>query len=366
MKEISIKLSRHPLHLDYFLDYKNRIGQVLSWFQPKEKLISIIKYEPGEGFWVARDTGLRYQRILKSYSLEGQQDNLNFIARKEKEYLFYSNVFGTNFLAVPLNKIKRYFYPEERLKEIHEGKKRDSLEEKVRLLTQLLHERLNIPYENLGISGSILWKGQTKKSDIDLIIYGNSIAHEFNKRFSEIYDIYPEIQPMPPEKSFRYARSMALKSGLPTELTKKYIAKKTWLSVFGETNLSFIFSPTPEELPFKYGEEKFQPLESIDLECTITNAALGFAYPAVYEISNCSVVKGDDHNLSISRIFSYEGALTGYFESGDQIVVRGLLEKVLPENKIDDIKGQIMLGTKECHGNEFILFKEDYEKKSDF
>ncbi len=356
-------LTRPPLHQDYFLDDKNRIGHVLGWLQPKEKLICIIKYVPGEGFWIARESSVQYQRVLKSYSLDGQQDNLKFIANLEKKLVYHSKVFGADFLAVPISRIKRYFYPEKRLQEIlNKTKLKNELEIKVKALAKLLKEHLNIPLENIGITGSILWKGQTTKSDIDMIIYGNSFAKKFNDDFPAIYEISPEIKPMPTSKAFRYARSMARKSGLPINLTKKYIARKRWLSVFGKTNLSFVFSPTKEELPTNYGAELFHALTPIELECTIADATFGYGYPSLYQITNCTILKGKDYDLPITRIFSFEGALTGFFETSDRVVVRGLLEKVLPQKEGKESFAQIMLGSKECAGDEFIIFADDYEE----
>ena len=165
------------------------------------------------------------------------------------------------------------------------------------------------------------------------------------------------------DKTGRYVRSMSKKSGLPYELCKEYIDRKTWLGMFGETNLSMLFSPKIEEIPFQYGEELFTPIQSVDVECTITKTDLGSAYPGIYEISDCKILSklNENFELSINRILSFEGALIGYFVEGESIVVRGLLEKVSSERTKQPF-AQILLGTNECSGNEFILQKADYEK----
>lgn len=362
---MSKRFERPSLHLDYFRDDKERICQVLTWHHPKDKRLCIVKYDLGESYWTSRETGINYKRILKSYSLEGHQENLESVEKLEPQYLYKSEVYGVNFLAVPIERIKKYYYPEERLHEIlsEKDEKLDWLEKKVKLLAELLHDHLKISFENMGITGSLIWKGQTKKSDIDFMIYGNKYALKFNEQFPIIYEIFPQIIPMNENKTKRYIESMARKSGLPTNLIKKYIAIKSWLSLFGETNLSMLFSPSVSEVPFQYGDEFFTPIKQVEVECRITNADLGYAYPSIYRIKDCTLLEEfiNSDLLPIERIMSFEGALTGYFKKDDKIVVRGLLEKV-EDRKNRRIFFQIILGTKECVGNEFILFDKDYQQ----
>ncbi|MHA1365145.1 MAG: hypothetical protein ACTSP5_01875 [Candidatus Heimdallarchaeota archaeon] len=332
----SLKLKRPSLHLDYFRDDKERICQVLTWSQPEDKRICIVKYDKGASYWTSRETGIQYQRILKS---------------------------GADFLAVPLERIKKYYYPEVRLKIILDRNNNDRIENQVKILSELLHDYLQIKYDDIGITGSILWEGQTEKSDIDLMIYGNEYAQTFNEKFPVIFENSKDITPMTPEKRERYEISMSKKSGLPQKITSKYIKMKTWLSVFNTTDLSMIFSPRPSEIPYQYGEQTFRPLKAIDVECTISNADLGSAYPAIYEITNPNILTSELKELetSLTRILSFEGALTGYFVKDDVVIIRGLLEEVV-DHKMNRKFHQIILGTKECRGNEFIIYKEDYQK----
>ena len=359
-----MKLERQSLHNDYFRDDKERICQVLSWLQPVNEKICIIKYILGKGYWRSQETGLQYERILKSYSLSGQQDNLLQVIKDEPSYFFHSAVYDADFLAVPLTRMKEYYYPEKRLNEIvydKPTKKLDALELKVKVLAELLKDFLNIPISNIGVTGSILWKGQTKKSDIDIIIYGNNYAQSFSEKFQTLYDTHSKIKPLSENKKKRYELSLARKSGLPRDLIKKYIAKKKWLSTFGKTEISIIFNPLPNETPFQYGQQIFKPIRRVDIEGTIANTTLGNAYPSIYELTDCKPV-GDKSlytNLPLTRILSFEGALTGYFKKGDRIIARGLLEEVI-DVKNDKQFFQIILGTKECIGNEFILLKEDF------
>lgn len=358
-----LELKRPSLHLDYFSDYKDRICQVLTWHHPTDRRLCIVKYDIGSSFWISRETGIQYTRILKSYSLEGQIDNLLLVKKIEPSYVYHSIVYGVDFLAVPNERIKQYYYPEERLEEIlaTSDDDLDEIELKVKVLADLLNKYLKIPMKNMGITGSILWKGQTEKSDIDFMIYGNEYAQDFNEKFPILYEKNPEIQPMSPEKTKRYEESAARKSGISSKLTRKYISRKRWLSVFGDTNLSIIFSPLSSELPFAYGDQIFTPIKAVDVECFVTNAAFGSVYPSIYEITDCKLLSTNKVKLDspLERILSFEGALTGFFKNNDKIVVRGLLEKVV-DKKNNRQFYQILLGTQECSGNEFILYPEDY------
>lgn len=361
-----IDLLRTSLHLDYFRDYKDRICQVLTWHHPSDRRLCILKYVLGNSHWRSRETGLRYKRILKSYSLAGQLDNLQTAKGIEPEYLYHSPVYDVDFLAVPLNHISRYYYPEQRLTEILNTPSPDQLEPlelKVFKLAKLIHDYLKIPLEEMGITGSILWKGQTPKSDIDFMIYGIENSEKFNENFSKIYEVAKEIKPMPPTKKRRYEESLARKTGLPPSLTREYIKLKSWLSNFSGTDLSFHFNPKPTEQPFKYGEQIFRPIAFVDVQGFIKDASFGYNYPGIYQLKESNFIKKDnihDSNELPRRILSFEGAFTGYFKKGDKIVTRGLLEKVY-DNRGNYLFNQVILGTKECQGNEFILFAEDYK-----
>ncbi|NHK31478.1 MAG: hypothetical protein FK730_09015 [Asgard group archaeon] len=361
---MTVQFKRPSLHLDYFRDDNERICQTLTWHHPRERRLCIVKYDLGNSYWKSRETGINYKRILKSYSLEGHQDNLESLKKLEPEYLYKSDVYGVDFLAVPIERIKKYYYPEDRLQEIFSTKdeKLEWLERKVKILAEILHDHLKIPFENMGITGSILWKGQTKKSDIDFMLYGNKYALQLNDQFPMIFDLFPQIIPMDEHKTKRYVESMSRKSGLPTFITKKYIALKSWLSLFGETNLSMLFSPTVTEIPFQYGDEFFTPIKQVEITCNISKADLGSAYPSIYKIRDCTLLgeQARSDSLPIERILSFEGALTGYFKKDDKIVVRGLLE-IVNDKKNNRNFAQIILGTKECIGNEFILFEKDYQ-----
>jgi predicted nucleotidyltransferase len=200
-----------------------------------------------------------------------------------------------------------------------------------------------------------------------MMIYGNEYAQSFNQLFPRIYEATKKIVPMNKAKRRKYERSMSRKTGLAQKLTKKYISKKTWLGMFGETNLSMIFSPLPEEIPFDYGEQIFTPMEPIEVSATISDTTMGFAYPAIYGLENVEIMtkRLEEINQTLLRVFSFEGAFTGYFKEGEEVVIRGLLEKVVDKKRKKSFH-QIILGTKECQGNEFIIYKEDYPKTNHF
>ncbi|MBD3191711.1 MAG: hypothetical protein GF308_13770 [Candidatus Heimdallarchaeota archaeon] len=362
----TINQLRPPLHLDYFRDQKARICQVLTWHHPIDRRLCILKYLPGNSHWLSRETGLRYRRILKSYSLAGQLDNLKTVTTIEPKYLYHSSVYDADFLAVPIEQIAQYYYPEQRLEEIlkaHPSNQLPPLEGKVFKLAGLIHDHLKIPLEDMGISGSIIWRGQTSKSDINFMIYGNENAKNFNERFPKIYDVTKEITPLLPTKRRKYERSLSRKTGLPPFLLERYIKLKSWLSIFNGTDLSFHFNPKPAERPFKYGQQFFKVITPVDVRGFIKDSSFGYNYPGIYQLSDCSFIgETVDHSSKElpKRILSFEGAFTGYFKKGDEIVIRGLLEKVY-DSKENYLFNQIILGTKECQGNEFILFADDYK-----
>ena len=166
---------------DIIQDTEGRIFIVLGFIQPDERVLAFPKYLPdSEGKW--EKDGQRYQRIFWG-GVESVTKGMQVIP---KEYLVEDKHFGTTLVEVPLTNIARHFRPENRLLGLLADGSNDQLEETVIKTTKALQTILDIPLENLGIAGSILWNGHNPEfSDINMNIYGYDhswlLQHDFER-----------------------------------------------------------------------------------------------------------------------------------------------------------------------------------------
>ncbi len=102
-------------------------------------------------------------------------------------------------MGVPLNKVKEILRPDERLQEIRNQMmdidnnpdhqpgndcSNDSILKKVIKVADTFHKGAGIPYESMGISGSILPDlYDPENSDIDFVIYGTGPSPQGHESF---------------------------------------------------------------------------------------------------------------------------------------------------------------------------------------
>ena len=162
-----------------------------NYIHPKDRFISFLRYIPDEN-------GDRH-KDGESYRKVGSQEAYSYLRENYPEYLYFCDVTNVEMMGVPLDKVERIIKPENRLlglkKTLESGGevKNPELIAKLMDVADFFHFMAGIPYENLGISGSIL-PGLHKSdvSDLDFVVYGlenhrNAIETFKKYRGSEVY-----------------------------------------------------------------------------------------------------------------------------------------------------------------------------------
>jgi len=332
---------------DIFRDHQNRLFVVLGYIQPSDRVLSYLKYIPAEdGMWAAG--GIRYRRTFW-----GSVDStLEGMAILPKDYIIEDNHFQTHLVEPPRSAIMEYYRPELRLKEIME-EPTDALEVLSKTAAETLHDALGISFDNLGVAGSILWKGHsTKHSDINMNIYGFTNAWILYNNFEKVdrFDNHARLRSLPEWKHAIGRVHNRIEVLRPTDLDALFSRRKALC--IGDRCIGITPVLFPDETPIHHGSESYttQTTEPVTLRMTIKNAEFSIFHPAIYEINP---IKHNDS--SINRIMVYDGAFGGLFENGDQVEVSGTLQKVTMTNE-DTHFYQVMVGTKNGSGKEYIRF----------
>ncbi len=349
---------KHPLHpphrfrdRDIIQDTEGRIFIALGFIQPNEKVLALPKYLPdSEGKW--EKDGQRYRRIFWG-GVESVTKGMQVIP---KEYLIEDKHFGTTLIEVPLTNITRYFRPENRLQGLLADGSNDQLEETVIKTAKTLHSILDIPLENLGIAGSILWKGHNPEfSDINMNIYGYNHSWLLQNDFEGLADADSHIRI---REESEWTNSISrIRERVPVISKDDLQLLFTRRKAFYYDNQCIGITPvlTPPEIPITHLSETYTTLfeSPTRIEMDIQNVDFGIFHPGLYEGTSDKIPEIDDN--IISRIIVYDGAFTGLLRSGDRVEVSGIFQKVAP-SPFNDTEPfyQILVGSKVGAGREYI------------
>jgi len=354
-----VNLPENVRDRDVFHDRTGYVYVTLGHLQPYDRILSILKYVPdANGRWQA--SGTRYRRLFRG----GVGSAVESMNQAPSEYLVRDPHLGATLLEVPKNHVTKYFSPEKRLKDILSHGASDALEESARRMSDVLHDVLGIPFNRLGVTGSIAWNAHdTAISDINMNIYGL----EMSKRLQEGYDSVAEqnghVRLRELSEWERAMSSIVTRvPSYPVDDLRTLFSRKKEL-YHGEQYIGVTPVLLPNEAPIKYGSESYESLKSapVTIEMDIQKDDFGIFIPAIYEGTSSPVSQIDGDR--ITRIMIYDGSFRGLFREGDRVEVVGSLQRVTParlgQNDNESVGfHQIMVGTKQGIGRELIRIIE--------
>ena len=313
---------------DYFFDDSERIWLVIMNSHPQDRVFAVLKYVPSSDSSVTLWRG-KYRRLMDGYFPSQIIDTIG--CNEISEFRFYSDVYETQFTAVPKKRINKHLKPENKTQELI--KKRNETKDPLKLtciqLIDLFKDKLLIPTTHIGIGGSILCNIHMPFSNISAIIYGEGNAKKFYENIKNLVANYEN-------SSFR-----TLKFPSYTPIQEGSLNKRvnTWL-YFNEKNLVIHFNVERNTPLPKYGSEHYKNIKPITIKGRIFNVLNGLT-------TRNYKFEPENHELPIERIIIYGGPWKSImFKEGETVQVKGLLQEIITqENK--EKRYQIILGTQE-------------------
>jgi predicted nucleotidyltransferase len=267
-------------------------------------------------------------------------------------YLVEDSHFGTELMEPPREVVSKYFIPELRLREIIDEGPNDSLEELVRQAATGLYDSLDIPLDDIGVAGSILWKGHHPgHSDVNMNIYGFDNSWKLHDNYEVVRDLTEgsRLRELP---DWKHA-ILRVQSRVPVMRTEDLQNLFTRRKALCLDSMCIGITPIlrPEEVPIQHGSESYESLstEPIKIVMNIESTDYGLFHPSIYEgrSETLDIIEGE----RVSRILVYDGAFGGLLRPEDRVEVTGILQRV---TRGDEVLYQIMVGTKNGAGKEFI------------
>jgi predicted nucleotidyltransferase len=318
---------RKPKDRDYIETVEGLLFCVAGYLHPPDKYTAYLKYSPvPQGKW--RRGEVAYRRELDYYHALQVGETLVYLQREYPHYVHRCPVRDMTFSFVPHAYVKRYYRPEERLKEILAAPQ-DSLEEEVADLVHHLGSRSGVPTDALGVTGSLLVRIHDPAfSDIDLVVYGL----ENVRRVKEMMEARtaPPFSRLDEEYLADWRRLIAEQFSLSAE-EARHVERRHWnVGCFGAKRRFFSLHPTRSdaEISESYGDHFYRDLGMAHLRATIADASGSLFLPARYTVEQVEVIAGAGVQGAIGEIISHEGIFCHIAQAGQRVEAYGKLERI--------------------------------------
>jgi predicted nucleotidyltransferase len=326
---------------------------VVGYTHPPDRVISYLKYVPSpRGKWGRGNR--RFRRILSYYSVPSLLKTFQLLKGRYPQYLYDSHVFNIEMSAVPLNYVKAYYSPREKLNRLFEASKLDSLQQKVVELVSLLSEESGVPANLFGITGSMLIDiHRSDFSDIDLTIHGleNSQALReallclLRKRGTPIKRLSGKTLEI-------WCKNKSALHPITVEEAKGFYKRKWNRGLYKGKQFSIHPIKLDEEVTEKYGDRVFIPQGIVEARATVSDTTDAMFLPSTYSVEEVTVMTGP-RVIDIREVATYEGLYADLAKVGEKIIVKGKLEKVLDKRTSEEYH-RILVGSPEAAGTDFI------------
>ncbi|MEM1069995.1 MAG: hypothetical protein AAGI63_13930 [Planctomycetota bacterium] len=257
---------------DYVLTVDGLIFNVIGYEHTAERVLATLKYVHGRK-WT-----------------EGYQQGLDFLRRHDPVYV-------DEFVSVPRDRVARHYFAREGLKNIRAKQRQSRLESTAIELAESLSNVLSIPFEQFGVTDSLLWGGANEQSDIDLVVVISSQENNLLTRLPHSFQ-HPKFERL---RSENFSRDLAKCQSTPSI----YLQRTYHKGLFDGCRFSLraIRSEAISDSPKWVSDGRVQ------LESKIASTTESLFFPVVYQLE-CG-----------NQVVSYFTEHEGVFRCGDQVLI---------------------------------------------
>ncbi|MCR4427994.1 MAG: nucleotidyltransferase domain-containing protein [Caldiserica bacterium] len=287
--------------------------------QSPAKVFAVLRYIPHPQGDRIRG-GEKFKRL---YDFQEQEKFLESFPH----YLFFDPFLGIRLQCVPRDLIKKVFDPREKLREL-KNHAQDPLEEAVCDFANLLKSISGVPWENFGVSGSLLLSLHLPQSDLDLLVYGEEKSRRVYAALKEIFkSAKGELKALDEEDLVRLYRQRSQEPALSLEEFRRTEKGKVLQGRFRGREYFIRLVKEPWEIGEKYGEIKYSPAGKVKIRARVIDASQGIFTPCLYQIDRVKVLEGEKGEIP-QEVFSFRGRYCEQATEGTEVLVRGNLERM--------------------------------------
>lgn len=299
----------------------NVVFDVKGTVHPPNKIIAFPRFIPSpEG--TRKDKGVTYGKV---YSLS---ERFKYLQENTPEFITYDPVFGETLCQVPTDQIVELYQPTEKLAQLRAVKNLTPLEEKALRLAVTLKEAADLPWNSIGISGSIMAGLTTPASDIDPLVYGIENSQRAYTALQKLRETANSgFKPYSREelKTLYSFRSKDTQMDFKDFLTVE--SRKAFQGMFEGTDYFIRFVKDWNEITEDYGDVFFENSGYCRIAGTVADSQNALFTPCSYGLSKVEVLEGP--NLApIEEVVSFRGRFCQQAVNGERVEAQGKIELV--------------------------------------
>jgi predicted nucleotidyltransferase len=306
---------------DFIENSEGSIFDVKGTIHPPDRIIAYLRYfldEEGE----RRKQGKPYSKVYdlsKRYAL---------LEKRYPQYLLYDPVFDEKLCEVPVDIVENLYKPTEKLRKLRNSGGLDVLESLALQLAELLKNAASIPWNAIGVSGSIMVGLHTPVSDIDPVVYR---SENCRKVFSALKNLLDEEHgPFKPytRKELKDLFDFRSKDTIMSfEDFVRSESRKVLQGKFFQRDYFIRFVKDWSEVDEKYGDVRYVNVGYARIEATVVDDSESIFTPCTYKVSDVSVLEGSQVR-QVEEIASFRGRFCEQARESEVVIAQGKVERV--------------------------------------
>ncbi len=297
---------------------------------PLDRKICFIRFYPDP-------TGDRIKNGIKYKKIYNIAERYEFLRKNYPKYLFYSEQWDLELQGVQNEDIQKIYTPRDYYRVLTKQSSLSRLEQSSLELCKLLISEGNLPETTIGISGSPMVGLNLEHSDIDLIIYGTEISKNFQDELASILRKNNFCREYTLSEYQTHYEWRVGGSDIPFDKFLFCEKRKLHQGMYKGFEFFIRYLKSPKDWKGSYYDYKYENLGRIKLKAKIIDSQDSLFTPCTYIIKPLKIqiieckMKAIDLN-EIREVASYRGRFCEHAQDGEQVLIKGKLEKVNYKN----------------------------------
>jgi len=320
----------------------NVIFDVKGLVHPPQRVIAFPRFIPSpQG---SRKHGKSLYGKVYSFS-----DRFKFLQEKAPKLIVKDTVFDEVLCEVPTDTITRHYKPIEKLRTLRSAKTLSELERKAVQLAETLKEVADIPWQSIGISGSLLVGLHTLQSDIDPVVYG---VESCRKAYAVLENLLKtgasRFKPYSREELQTLFDFRSKDTKMSFEDFEQVESRKAFQGKYSGTDYFIRFVKDWSQTSEQYGDLCYKNCGYAKITATVADDAEALFTPCTYKLGNVKFVEGAKLP-PIEEIVSFRGRFCEFPTTIDgeptTLEAQGKVELVT-DNRTVESHYRLLLGNK--------------------